>query len=363
MKEDKEPKKLSLAKETKLWMQDGQAGNNTGLSMGLPRLEKYIPGLQASTTYVIAGESGSGKSKLAASMFIYNPYEELMEIGQTSKLRVLLFSLEITARQVAINAAIWRLYQQYGELVDVNQVLSRGVNRCSTALYQAVSQQLDFYEALEDVLIINDEGMGPTGINKAVVSYFLKHGTLHYREVDNGDGPFKIPHYYEPSEKGMIVSPQIDHLGLLRGEKDLAGKKGIIDKLSTDYGITWRNRFGASPLFVMQMNRGIGATDRAKLDRMRPQLSDIADSSNPAQDANVVLGIFSPTRYGIPQYEGYDVAKLRERFRAISIMKNRNGESDKMVGTRFIGETGDFTELPPPKDMLLPGAYEKALRV
>ena len=221
----------------------------------------------------------------------------------------------------------------------------------------------DFYEALEDVLIINDEGMGPTGINKAVVSYFLKHGTLHYREVDNGDGPFKIPHYYEPRETGMIVSPQIDHMGLLRGEKDLAGKKAIIDKLSTDYGITWRNRFGASPLFVMQMNRGIGATDRAKLDRMRPQLSDIADSSNPAQDANVVLGIFSPTRYGIPQYEGYDVAKLRERFRAVSIMKNRSGESDKMVGTRFIGETGDFTELPPPKDMLLPGAYERALTI
>ena len=110
-KEDKEPKKLSLAKETKLWMQDGQAGNNTGLSMGLPRLEKYIPGLQASTTYNVVGESGSGKSKLAASMFIYNPYEELMKLEQTSKLRVLLFSLEITARQVMINAAIHRLYQ------------------------------------------------------------------------------------------------------------------------------------------------------------------------------------------------------------------------------------------------------------
>ena len=363
MKESAEEKKITLAQQTRDWMSDGQAGNNTGLSMGLPRLEKYIPGLQRATTYVIVGESGSGKSKLAASMFIYSPYEELMLTGQTSKFRVLLFSLEITARQVMINAAIHRLYRQYNVLVDVNQVLSRGVNRCSTELYKAVSEQLDFYEALEDVLIISDEGSGPTGINKAVVNYFLKNGTMHYREVDNGDGPFKIPDYYEPKDPDMIVSPQVDHLGLLRGEKDLPGKKAVIDKLSTDYGITWRNRFGASPLFVMQMNRSIGATDRTKLDRMRPQLSDIADSSNPAQDANVVMGIFAPTRYGIPQYEGYDILKLKERFRAVSIMKNRNGESDKMVGLKFIGETGNFSELPQAKDMVLPGAYERALQM
>jgi hypothetical protein len=358
------PGKLSIAAETKAWIRKGIEGGNKGLSLGLPRLEKYIPGLQKSTTYVLGGESGSGKSKLAASMFIYSPYEQLMAEGKADKFHVLLFSLEIEKRQVLINAAINRLYRQYNILTDVNVVLSRGENRCPQELYGLVCAELDYWEGLESCLHIYDAGTGPTGINKQVLAYFLKNGTLHYKTVNNGDGDFEIPDYYEANDPEVIVSPQVDHVGLLRGEKDLRSKKEVIDKLSTEYAIPWRNRFGASTVFVQQLNRSIGNMDRQKLDRMRPQLQDFKETANTQEDANVVLGLFSPNRYQIADYEGYKVSILKDRVRTVHILKNRDGEADKMLACKFLGECGHFEELPPAKELGIGGSttYEQILK-
>lgn len=353
---------MSIAGETKKWIERGMEGGNTGLPMGMPRLEKYIPGLQKATTYLVGGESGSGKSKLAASMFIYNPYEHLKQIGRVSDYEVLMLSLEIEKRQVLINAAINRLYRKYNILTDVNMVLSRGENRCSQELYDLVCRELDWWEQLEDVLTIIDIGQGPTGINKAVLAHMYKKGTVYKKTVDNGDGPFQVFDRFEYHNPDLIVSPQVDHVGLQRTEKDLRHKKELIEKLSTDYAIPWRNNFGCSPLFVQQLNRTLSSSDRAKIDRVRPQLSDFKESAATQEDANVVLALFSPNRYSIPVWEGYEVARMRDRFRGISILKNRDGQADKILGAKFIGECGYFEEMPSPKDMAEKGRYEQIMR-
>ncbi len=244
-------------------------------------------------------------------------------------------------------------------------VLSRGENRCSQELYDLVVEQLDWYEELEDCLFIYDAGSGPTGINKQVLAHFLSRGELKMKTVDNGEGPFQVPDVYIPHDPELIVSPQIDHVGLLRGERDLRTKKDVIDKLSTEYAIPWRNRYGASTVFVQQLNRSIGGMDRQKLDRMRPQLQDFKETANTQEDANVVLGLFSPNRYQIADYEGYKVSILKDRIRTVHILKNRDGEADKMLAMKFVGECGYFEELPLPKDLGIGGkfSYEQVLRV
>lgn len=79
---------------------------------------------------------------------------------------------------------------------------------------------------------------------------------------------------------------------------------------------------------------------------MEPQLSDFKESGNTQEDANVVLALFSPQRYEIPRFRDYDIVKMRNRFRSLSILKNRDGEADKVLGMEFIGEVGTFNELP-----------------
>ncbi len=82
------------------------------------------------------------------------------------------------------------------------------------------------------------------------------------------------------------------------------------------------------------------------MDRVEPQLSDFKESGNTQEDANVVLALFSPQRYEIPSFRDYNITRLRNRFRSVSILKNRDGEADKILGMKFIGEVGTFSELP-----------------
>ena len=63
------------------------------------------------------------------------------------------------------------------------------------------------------------------------------------------------------------------------------------------------------------------------------------------------MALFNPFRYEINPYRNYDINKLRDRFRSLKILKNRDGNADKIIGLEFLGEIGHFKELPLPKDM------------
>ena len=45
------------------------------------------------------------------------------------------------------------------------------------------------------------------------------------------------------------------------------------------------------------------------------------------------------------------IGGLGDRIRTLSILKNRDGEADKIIGLKFIGEVGHFEELPKAKEM------------
>ena len=56
----------------------GMKGNNSGLVMGFPTLNKHI-GIRKRIMTLIFGASGSGKSAFLHSAYILNPYDHLKE--------------------------------------------------------------------------------------------------------------------------------------------------------------------------------------------------------------------------------------------------------------------------------------------
>lgn len=65
----------------------------------------------------------------------------------------------------------------------------------------------------------------------------------------------------------------------------------------------------------------------------------------------MVIGLFAPDRYEIDRHRGYDVKRMQDSYRSISILKNRYGVSNLRVGMYFDGAVGEFRELPQPKDI------------
>jgi len=327
----------------------GRLGLNRGLPMGFKRLVSHVPGIQQGTYYLIGGETGSGKTAFTDDAFLYNPYDWCKSNPQRGiDLKIFYWSLEIDKNIKMTKAICRKIYLEYGKLVDINFVLSRGRNRISSEIYELVGSTKKYFEEMEDVLTVFDGSQNPTGINKYMLQFAKDNGDLIYSKEKSGKETLEIFDKYIPYNPDQYVIIVIDHIALMKRERGYSVKDNI-DKMS-EYLIPLRNNFKFIPVVVQQLNRTISSTDRFKLDRVEPQLSDFKDTGNTQQDANVILSLFSPRRYEIPNFRGYNIAKLKDRFRSISVLKNRDGAADIRIGLQFVGEVGHFQEIPKAKD-------------
>lgn len=335
--------------ELRSHIERGITGLNTGIPHGYNKLTEFIPNVQQSTYYLVGGELGTGKSALANDMFVYNPLDwYLANKGKTDiKLIIPYYSFEIPKKDMTVKYAARRLFMKTGILLDVNYILSRGKYRCSGEHYDMVMKEMDVLDEINDILLVQDLPKNPTGIWNDLLSIAYENGTGIEKIGNNYE--FKKGVDYKPNNPNLYVIPVTDHIGLTKTERGFT-KKQMIDKLS-EYMIILRNKCGFSPVLVQQLSRSLSSSDRFKLDRVEPQLSDFKESGNTQEDANIVLALFSPARYEIPEFRGYNTAILKDRFRALSILKNRDGEADKSLGMVFIGEVGMFKELPTAKEM------------
>lgn len=259
----------------------GREGKNMGLSMGFERLSEFIPGIQQGTYYLVGGELGTGKSALVDEAFVYNPYEYIINKKEDIDFHVLYFSLEIDKIRKVAKAIARRIFHKYKILIDINYVLSKGKNRISDEIYQKVLEECDYFYRLEEYVTYHDKALNPTGIYKAVAEYAKANGVW----TDSGEPGEFIPKTYKPNNPNKITLFVVDHLGLMRSERGYSDKQNI-DKMS-EYAVMLRNKCGFSPVFVQQLNRTMSSSERFKIDRVEPQLSDFKGSGNTQEDWKV----------------------------------------------------------------------------
>jgi len=335
----------------------GKEGKNAGLPMGdLDKLLAIVPNIQQRTYYLIAGEPGGGKSAFALNSFLYNPFS-LLRISNPNKLsfKVFMWALEIPKIDIITKAVCRKLYFKHKYVVDVNHVLSKGKNRITEEVYKDAMELSYYYEELEEIFNIFPPE-NPTGINKTMMKYAEDNGEIIYKHYTDRDGvQRKAFDKYIPNNPDEYIIIIIDHVGLLRKEQGFNDKQ-VIDKMS-EYMVDLRNSFGYIPVMVQQISRAMSSADRFKLKRVEPQLSDLKGTANTQEDANIIFSLFAPSRYDIEEHRDYDVTKLLDRYRWLSVLKNRDGEADVGLGLNFVGEVGAFKELPAPNILKLSG-YE-----
>lgn len=325
----------------------GEQGLNIGLPFGFPRLTEYIPNIQQGTYYTIGGEAGSGKTSLVDNMFVLNPIEWYINNKDKTdiKIKIFYFSFEVTLVNKIAKFAAWRLYKNKKLLVDINYIKSRGNNKISPAIKYEITQLEKEIDIIESVVTIVDTPQNPTGIHKIFEKFYKENGT--YVKID------EYRTKYIPNDPNLYVIGIFDHAGLSRKESGYNDKQNI-DKLS-DYCVFHRNKHNFIPVIISQFNRTLAESERKlkltnsktiNYETLRPQQSDWKETGNIAQDANVMIGLFSPNRYDIPEFDGYQVRELRDRIRSLNIPKNRDGTPDVALALAYIGEIGLFQELP-----------------
>lgn len=331
---------------------------------GMQRLEKFIPGIEQDTYYLLTASSGVGKSKLARSLFIHNPYQYIKNNPESNvKLTIKYFSLEESKKKIILSEISKYLHSVHGITVSIKQLQSRGrFNTISQDVLQKITEAEAYVNEFLEVVDIVDYIRNPTGIYKYMRDFAMQIGNYY----DVNDRPFtedekldvkkginetykKISYYKKDHDKHYVIV-LTDHISLLNTEDGLSQWQ-TMGKYSSDYCLRMRDKFGFIPVNVQQQ---ASAKEQVEYnykgntieEKLEPSLEGLGDNKTTQRDANVVLGLFAPDRYNIEQHNGYDVTFFRDRYRSMSILKDRDGIANKKLPLFFNGAVDFFKELP-----------------
>jgi replicative DNA helicase len=326
---------------------NGLEGKNSGIPMGFKRLNKYI-GIRKRIYTLIFGAPGSGKSAFCHSAFILHPFDWWYTNRDTLdvKLKFILFSME---RSKVYTLAKWtsrKIFLDQGINIPIAKLLGWWDTKLTKDEHDLFLMYEDYINELCEVCTIIEGAQNPTGVYKYLKKYAESEGKIE--EISEYE---KV---YLPNHPNNIVIPIIDHFGLLKPEKSM-NKKEAIDKAS-EYFQWARDFLGYTPIGVSQLNRNLSNPMYQKMDSFEPSLDDVKESGRPAEDSDVVISLFQPSRYKTNDASYNNVSKFispegADCFRSIKILKNTYGESDLRIGMGFHGSTGTFAELPKPKHM------------
>lgn len=320
------------------------------------RFRSDFPGVEQGCYYTVTSSTKMGKSQFTSFVFIYNSLMFAFEHKDKIRVKILLFPLEETPERIFQRFISHIIYVRSGQTIRVSpkelrstlQALPQKVlDYIST---EEIQELLDFFE--ENVIFCNDSN--PTGIYKTCKEYAEKNGTVYKKPFKKKDEFGNERTYYafdryEPNDKDEYRIVILDTINLIETEKGYTTKQAI-DKMSEYFAKELRNKYGFSIVVIQQQSVESENNDAFKLNKIRPSVANLGDSKYTSRDSEVTLGLFSPAKFGLTQYLGYDITKFKDNIRFVEMITNRNGEMGGIIALFFDGATCNFFELPLPNE-------------
>ena len=335
-----------------------EKGEITCIPFGFTKFEEYIPGLQKKNYSIITASSGVGKSKLTKFMYVLQPYEFVKQNNYNVKLKIFYFCLEESKTNFIHSLIVYKLYKDYGIVCSIKQLKSIGVddrNILTDDVLEKVKLVKEYFYELEETIEIIDDIRNPYGMFKKVSDYMEENGKWTYKTIDFDGEQKQVKDIYIPDNDDHYVMFVVDHISLLHPEKGMSLHEAI-NKLSSVHCIHLRDKYGVSPVIVQQQSADKekqqytyrGQSIESKLE---PSLDGLGDNKLTQRDADEVIGLFAPDRYEIVDHRGYNIEELRDNYRSLLVLKNRDGNPNIRVGLFFNGACNYFEELPKSSEM------------
>lgn len=290
-----------------------------------------------------------------------NPIQQVIENNLNVKLKIFYFTLEMSKEEKMLSAFSNILYLKEGVRIAPKDLKSTKADKILSEENLALIEKYQpYFEKVEEIVEFIDDIRNPTGMFKLVDEYARNSGKIHERDVefvDNKTGEKiinKVFDYYEPDDPEEYVMVFIDHVGLISTEKQDGRQLNLhesIVKLSSDYLIRLRNRYGYIPVIIQQQSSAQESVENMKANRLKPTLDGLGDCKLTQRDANVILGLFSPYRHEIKNYHDYDIKFFQDNIRFLEILGGREGGGGTICPLYFDGAVNYFKELPRPTDI------------
>jgi hypothetical protein len=345
-----------------LKFEDGLKGENKGLITGMEQVSKAMDNIQKETNYVLFGQPKTFKTKFSDVYFILQPYL----LNDPALLDYTYYSFEVNRIKKVAEWIAYFFWYDFRLRYTAAHIMSRGEKKVKsehiihieTILKNRIIPLLGEYDKSGNrvkkglVDFIEDKD-NPTGIYHYLINKAKQHGKIieeEYESQDDLGNKVKRKRIigYEDYEKKKYRIVLTDHVRLLKRERNYSMKENI-DKYS-EYTIYLRNVFKYSFVDIIHSNRSISDNDRVTANSgrfLRPQIDDVKDSGNLAENANYLMALFNPYNYpGLNLHFDYDLKHWKGKYRSLHILAARDTEAPKDLFLICDGGNSVFRELP-----------------
>jgi len=268
-------------------------GHKSGVETGLQMLDNVTNGWQKSDLIILAGRPSMGKTACAISM-IMHPALEL-------NIPIAVFSLEMSTEQLVSRM------QSYLSTVNVGRIVKKQLNLEEIQAIERIA-----YKLSDAPIYIDDT---------AAISLTALKGKA--RKLVNEFGV------------QLIV---VDYLQLMRSGLNTNNRESEIAEISRGLKAIAKE-LDVPVIALSQLSRQV----ESRADK-KPQLSDLRESGQIEQDADMVAFCYRPEYYGIENYEvGGNEFETQGLFMLL-IEKHRNGELGE-VPLKFVHAQAKVTNL------------------
>ncbi len=333
-----------------------------------PKLMKSVPGVVPGMIQMVTAGSGVGKTQMTKALYVREPLEYALK--NNINLKIFYFALE-ESEQEFIDTMICNFISSRCN-IDMDLLTLQGFREKSLDQdkMDLIDAHIDDIELLLEKVEIIDSVYNPTGIYKYCRDYADKNGTHHYedrefikKKIDEDGNEYtkkemtKVYSHYVPDDPNAFTIVIVDHMSLLTPEKDkdtgqMKNQHQTMAQWSTNYALKQITKhWNWAVVNVIQQEQSSEKeqfTNKGESiqKKTEPSLAGFANNKEIQRDAKVIIGVYSPDRYGFDDYHSYDIRRFRDTFRAAKVLKNRFGAPNKYYHFLFDGATNRFKELP-----------------
>lgn len=368
----------------------GQAGQNKGLTTGIPGLDRAINGIRKFHSYGLAAAPKCGKTTLADFSFLLAPYLQMEAEGRLDDIEWIYFSFEIDRISKEFKFAAFFMYHDYGIITfefkgktyEIDQDYLMGaklyvkeikdgkeitdfipiapdhevkLKEIYTRRIIPIFGEFDEYgnQIRPGKVKIIEQADNPTGMYKLLLSNAATHGRFltekYYVTDEKGrqEQRERITHFHDnkPNKYWIIIT---DHVRKLARERGFTMKENIDKWL--EYSTIIRNKMGYIPVNICHSNRGISNVERLRFagEMIFPTSDDVKDTGNLAEESTVLMTLFNPgdEKYNLQRHMGVDLTQY-PKYRSIHVTESRYTECPAHIQTNMFGNINYFVPLFP----------------
>ena len=289
-------------------------------------------------------------------MYVYEPIFYTIENPHQLKLKILYFTLEMGKEDKYYEFLCHLLWRLDKIRIGPTDLKSTDADRpCPIEILDLLETERyqGYINKFKEICTYIDTERNPTGINKYCNNFALGRGKYIFKtvkmKIDGVEMDKEVVDYYQPDDPEEVVIIILDNYSNLMSESGM-NKMQTIEKMSK-YFIAQRDRFESCIVCIQHQAQAQEGIENQKLNKMMPSSDGLADCKTTTRDANLVLGIYSPFKYGLKEYEGYNITEFRNNIRFLSVIEDRdNGSAGQICPLFFDGAVSTFNELPLPNN-------------